>query len=365
LYPKHELASEQPYTFVAIFARIQKRPRIKGRIILAELRRLRIAIAGAGMTGAYLYRLLRNLKCKVDIFNRNPGTKCGISPCAWGISRGFAGFVQASGLDPEKYLLRHSDYVFMDGIQVRADLSTFDKPVLIKDLLEGAEIIRAPLDVTRYDRIIDATGVSRAFLPELKEDILLPCVQWRIRTEAKLSNQIKLGKIGYAWCFPLSNKEYHIGCGSLLSDPREIMKELGWVERNTLPSKGKVVCACSGKIRIPGPFSSQPFVSHNGEAEVWGVGEAIGCVAPLAGDGVVPGMKSARILLDYWEDPVGYQKAILREFSWMERERVVIDKLRGNLNLGFKDAWVLKRNSRRMGMQVGLKEAILLLKNLR
>jgi hypothetical protein len=33
--------------------------------------------------------------------------------------------------------------------------------------------------------------------------------------------------------------------------------------------------------------------------------------------------------------------------------------------VGVKDAWVLKKNSRRMGMQVGLKEAIRLVKNLR
>ncbi len=332
---------------------------------MAKSRKLKVAIAGAGMTGAYLYRLLCNRGHEVDIFDRDPGTRCGISPCAWGTSRGFAELVKAAGLEPEKYFLRHSDYVVMDGIKIPADLATFHKPGLIKDLLKDAEIIHAPIDVAGYDRIIDATGVSRGFLPALKGDILLPCIQWRIRTEAKLENQIKLGKIGYAWCFPLSNDEYHIGCGSLLSDPRKIIKELGWIEKLAWPSNGKVICACSGKIRIPGPLYSQPFVSHDRSVEVWGVGEAIGCVAPLAGDGVVTGMRSAQILFDYWEDPGGYQKAILREFHWMKRERMVIDKLRSNENLDLKDAWVLKKNSRRMGMQVRLKEAILLLKHLK
>ena len=48
----------------------------------------------------------------------------------------------------------------------------------------------------------------------------------------------------------------------------------------------------------------------------------------------------------------------------MEKERQVIDKLLSKGTLRIKDAWVLKKNSRRMGMQVGLKEALLLLRAL-
>jgi hypothetical protein len=95
------------------------------------------------------------------------------------------------------------------------------------------------------------------------------------------------------------------------------------------------------------------------------VGEAIGCVAPLAGDGIVPGMKSVQLLMKWWDDPWGYTRAVLKAFDWMKPERAVIDKLRNNRSLGLNDARVLKRNSRRMGMQVGLKEAASLLKRLR
>jgi flavin-dependent dehydrogenase len=176
-----------------------------------------------------------------------------------------------------------------------------------------------------------------------------------------MNNQIKLGRIGYAWCFPLSDKEYHIGCGSLDSDPRKILKELGWMRH---VSKKDVRCYCSGKIRLTAPQYSQPFVTLDQSHRVWGVGEAIGCVAPLAGDGIVPGMRSVQIFLEHWENPSGYTKAILREFKWMTNERRVIDKLRGNGGLSVGDAWVLRKNSRRMGMEVGLKDAILLLHHL-
>lgn len=320
---------------------------------------MKIAIAGAGMTGAYLYRLLRNRGHEIDVFDRDPGTRCEISPCAWGTSRGFAELVQAAGLDPGKYFLRHFDHIVIDELRIKAHVLTFDKPGLIKDLLQGAEIKYSALDVTRYERTIDATGVSRAFLPVIQEDIILPCVQWRIRTEARLENRIKLGSIGYAWCLPLGQEEFHIGCGSLISDPPKILQELGWVGKEAV---GNIICACTGKIRFTAPQFSLPFVTAEG---VWGVGEAIGCVAPLAGDGVVPGMRSVQILLQRWDDPLGYTAAIQREFRWMKPERKVIDKLRRNRPLGIKEAWVLRSNSRRMGMQIGLPEAERLLKNFR
>ncbi len=322
---------------------------------------MKIAIAGAGLTGAYLYRLLRNQRDDVDVFARDPGTKCGINPCAWGTSRGFAELVKASALEPARYIKRRFDYVAIDERKIKGELMTFDKPRLVKDLLDGAEIKDSSLNPAAYDRIIDATGVSRAFLPRIQDDIILPCIQWRIQAGTLPENRIKLGRIGYAWCFPLSNDQYHMGCGSLISDPHKIIAELGWMQSSDQKTR-KVICACKGQIRLTAPQYAQPFVTGN---RVWGVGESIGCVAPLAGDGVIPGMKSVQILLKWWDNPDGYTKAILKEFSWMKSERRVIDKLRANEPLDVSDAWVLRRNSRRMGMQVGLKEAGFLLKRLR
>ncbi|MGD0233955.1 MAG: NAD(P)-binding protein [Syntrophorhabdales bacterium] len=324
---------------------------------------MKIAIVGAGMTGAYLYRLLAAKGFLIDVFDKRPGTRCGLTPCAWGTSRGFAELVKSSGLDPSKYILRYPDHVVIDGVKIGADVMTIDKQMLIKDLLQDVGVSHSQPDATQYDRVIDATGVSRAFLPSIKDDFILPCVQFRVRSDGQLENQIRLGGIGYAWCFPLSDHEYHIGCGSLFSDPHTILKELGWMRKNT--SRSKMVCACTGTIRLAGPQCSQPFVVAGTDHEVWGVGEAIGCVAPLAGDGIIPGMRSAQILMERWDDPSGYTNAILREFKWMEKERRVVDKARNNEPLGLNDAWTLKKNSRRMAMEVGLKEAATLLKHLR
>jgi flavin-dependent dehydrogenase len=324
---------------------------------------MRVAIAGAGMAGAYLNRLLAARGHSVEIFDRRTTTKCGLTPCAWGTSRGFNELVADVGLKPSNYVLMPSKDLFMDEVKVPADLWTFDKRRLIDDLLRGAQVHYSSPDPSKFDRIIDATGVSRAFLPSISGDIALPCVQYRIRTETAMKNRVKLGAIGYAWSFPLSDREYHVGCGSFVTDPKELLKGIGWIRGEE--ANHEILCSCKGKIRLTGPQRSLPFIMSNGISEVWGVGEAIGCVAPLAGDGVVPGMRSAQLLTDWWDDPEGYATAILQEFSWMGNERRVVDRLIANERLGLRDALILKRNSARMGMGIGLKDALTLLLRLR
>jgi flavin-dependent dehydrogenase len=146
-----------------------------------------------------------------------------------------------------------------------------------------------------------------------------------------------------------------------MAEPGQILDELGWLARTPL----EILCGCIGTIRLTGPHHSLPFVGDGCAEGIWGVGEAIGCVAPLAGDGIVPGMQSVQMLLDAWDNPEQYREALLDEFRWMRDERGVIDRLRGGNNVGIREALVLKRNSRRMGMRVRVRDAVALLRNLR
>jgi flavin-dependent dehydrogenase len=325
---------------------------------------MKLAIAGAGITGAYLFRLLKIEGCEAHLFDRKQVAGCGIKPCAWGTSARFVELVEKAGLQAEKYILRRLDYVLIDDVRIKADLITFDKPQLIRDLLKDAEIRFAPLTTHRYDRVIDATGVVRALLPAIEDDIILGCCQYLIETKEPLENRIKLGSIGYAWCFPLSDDRYHVGCGSLIADPQRILGKLGWLESSSPRFEKKILCRCAGKIRLTGPYQSQPFVVNGCSEGLWGIGESIGCVAPLAGDGIVPGMRSVQLLLDSWDNPRQYMEAVLGEFRWMKDERGVIDKMRKAEGIGLREARVLRRNSKRMGMRVGLREALTLLNNL-
>jgi len=321
----------------------------------------KIAIAGAGICGAYLYKLLHNAGIESDVYDIGSRNRCGQNACAWGTSRGFSELVEAAGLDADAYILGRVDHILMDDVKIAADLMTFEKPGLIKDLLESTRVNYTPLDVAAYDRVIDATGVFRAFLPPVPEpDLLSKCIQWRVATAEVFENRINLGKIGYAWSFPLFTRGYHVGCGSLISNPRSRMEEIGWL-KGIAADDDRVICKCAGAVRLTGPRASQPFVVDG----IWGIGEAIGCVAPLAGDGVVPGMKSVQLLLHHWDDPHEYTEAVLKEFQWMESERRVIDKLREKKHLGIQDALILKKNSKRMGMQIKISDAVKLIKRLR
>jgi hypothetical protein len=87
-------------------------------------------------------------------------------------------------------------------------------------------------------------------------------------------------------------------------------------------------------------------------------------VAPLAGDGIVTGMGTVNLLLKHWDDPGGYEKAVIHEFGWMEEERRILEKLLEGNAPDRHDALVLKGNSRRMGVRIGLKDAASLLKKL-
>lgn len=329
---------------------------------------MRVAIAGAGISGAYMYRLLKNNGFDVTIFDLEHKTNCGINPCAWGTSKGFEDLVKKAGLNPDDYILQRIDHIWFDEIKIKAYMLTIDKPKLIKDLLGDAEIKNSDpykkpftgptwLD---YNRIIDATGVARAYLPPIPNDLISPCYQYRMIVDKPAEIRIKISRVGYAWSFSLSDKEFHVGAGSLVMDPIEILKNLSWIVPGESVTR-KVKCACYSKLRQTAPKGSRPFVTEY----VWGIGEAIGCVAPMLGDGIIHGMRSVQLLLENFHSAVDYERAILREFAWMEKEREVVDRFIQGKPIGLGSALVLQRNTRRMELKLGLWDAFRLLRRAR
>lgn len=324
-----------------------------------------MAIAGAGMIGSYLHRLLKAQGIEADLYGEATGhAACGINPCAWGSTSTFRQHVSAVGLDPEKYILKDLAVVNFEGVDMRAHLLTFDKPRLINDLRKGVEVLSGPVPSHKYERVIDATGARRAYLPPIKDDLLVPCVQYRVRLDGADSSKVIIlyGNLGYSWMFPLSNNEFHIGAGSLLADPRDTLRESGFMNAHR-----NILCSCTGRVRSTSPLASQPFVSNDPArgGEIWGVGESIGAVAPIAGEGNAPGMASANLLVANWDSSRRYTTRILKGFSWMIDERDVIDKVANGQRLGMRDWLILRRTGRRMGAPVSLSETRELLKCLK
>ncbi len=325
---------------------------------------MKIAICGAGLVGSYLHRLLSHANFgQITIFDSPMPhkTSCGISPCAWGTTIGFRELIAAAGLEPAKYILQTSDSILMNELKVKAVAIVFDKPKLIADLLNGVTVVRSSVRKNEFDRIIDATGVARAYLPAINSDVIGSCIQYRVYSREPLEFGINISNLGYAWRFPLSNDEYHIGAGSVVIPPRRMLDKLDWL-KNT-----DQLCACGGGIRLTSPHYSLPLVDmamDRGHCTTWGVGEAIGCVSPLVGEGIISGLKSARLLLANWEDPSAYQRAILKEFSSMKEERKVVEKARQGKRIGLIDAWVLKNSTKRLSMNLELYQALRLLRSI-
>jgi flavin-dependent dehydrogenase len=324
---------------------------------------MKIAVCGAGLVGSYLYRLLNLAGLgTVKIFEKptRSDTTCGIKPCAWGTSAGFEELMEYASLDPAKYTLLTCDEIVTNGVKVKAKAMVIDKPKFIADLMQGVKIITTPVPVADFDVIVDSTGYDRSFLPPIADDVTAYCVQYRVISRDTLDFSIDISNLGYAWCFPMSGDEYHIGAGSISMSPQKMLNKLGWLKN----SSG--VCACTGKIRLSAPYFSLPFVhlSSEGKCSVWGVGESVGCVAPLAGEGIVPGMKSARILVENWGNPEAYQAAILKEFSWMKDERMVLNKAVQGKRLGLLDARVLMNSTKRLKMNLTYDQSLALLKSI-
>ncbi len=309
---------------------------------------MKVAIAGGGMSGSYLYRRLKDQGLHdVDLYDVRKTTTCGCRPCAWGFAPTLGTREMISKVtDPAPLELHRSLQASVDGIKVRSDMLSLDKPALIRELVKGAEIKEGPIDLDGYDRVVDATGVDRAYLPRIENDVIAECTQYRIRSGRPLDLWFRTSSLGYEWCFPLGNEEYHVGFGNVLtkvSDYRPAF--LDDADKGSV----QVLCRCHSRLRLSSPFFSQPFVTGG---KVVGIGESIGAVGPLAGDGNLHAMQTAEMLLEHWDDLDGYVKEVLARYDWMRKERHTAEKIGEGVTPSLSDALVFRRHSRMVGMEM-------------
>jgi flavin-dependent dehydrogenase len=319
-----------------------------------------IAIAGSGMSGAYLFRRLVDEGFQdVDLFDVRKNTACGCRPCAWGYApTAESRRLIAKVVDPSRFELHHSEVISFDGIKIQSDMLTIDKPGLIKELIGDAEVKQGPIDMARYDRVIDATGVSRAYLPPIRDDLIAECAQYRVRSEVPLGFWFRTSSIGYEWCFPLGGDEFHVGFGNLKSDVKSYRppKEMDGNEISV-----KVRCKCQSGVRLTAPFYSQPFVKDN---KVVGIGESIGAVAPLASDGNLYAMQCGEILLEHWNDLDRYSESVLEKYDWMRKERKALEKLMAGRIPSLLDVRTMKKHSNMVGIEMKTTHILKLFRNM-
>lgn len=307
----------------------------------------KVAIAGAGVSGSYLASCLVEMGIPVDLYDLPHQNTCSISPCAWMATSEIVPLIRSAGLDPAHYLLKRFSSALFQGRVFGVDLMTIDKPALIHDLRGSIPVRFDALDPEDYDRIIDATGTNRAFLPPLTDDRLVPCIQYLgVAGPDRDLPEIRCVYGGYAWSFPLGGGRLHVGCLSHAADPALLIKGSGLLEGL------KTACGCRSRLRITSPAGALPFVA----GKIWGAGEAIGCVYPLLGDGIVPALRSVRLLLDSWDDPEAYRRTVLSTFSRMNAEHTLLNTLNAGRRPALKD--ILGMDLSRLCMQVSPKKAV-------
>jgi flavin-dependent dehydrogenase len=261
-----------------------------------------------------------------------------------------------------------------DGLMAKTPLCTINKPSLLQDLTSSLTLTRRQLrfgDADAYDIIVDATGITRAFLPPCTSDLILPTLQHRVTVEP-LGNQHlgagvygnRIPGLGYLWIFPLGNDQYHIGVGGIRLDQHEnIMAQ--FYRENADRYFFSQICSCRGIIRVASPYYSTPFYDFRkrdvGKPQlIIGVGEAIGTVSPFTGEGIIHSLECAGLLADCWPDEKRYASRVLTRFSWMKKERETLDYL---LSYGraagprIRDRWRFYRNAKRSGIRLPLSEA--------
>ncbi len=284
---------------------------------------MKIAIIGAGVSGAFLARMLD--EHQVEVFEGYPKEEH-FPVCAWGASRNMLDYYsKLAGLNFDDYILHVGKKVEMrlpNGNKEFLDclgLVTYHKKRWEEDLLRSIKInygVRCRLDtfpLHKYDYVLDCTGFHRSMLPKVDDELVVPAYEYMV-DNVKHNEFYILGyrnATGYFWYFPLENSRAFIGAG-------DINRRYYGIKEFFEENKGAKILSKIGRpIRITPPTRMEPFYHKN----VIGVGEAIGCVFPLLGEGIIPSLISAEILLNSIDNKIDleyYRRNILKRFKYYD-----------------------------------------------
>lgn len=290
-----------------------------------------INVAGLGIAGSYLLR--RFSQEGIDAKGYDPKRPDYYIPCGYAtnIDR-LSNFAKRAGLEVEKYVLFRSHDVTFSGnnfepvIFPAKGIGTFDKNLFESDMTMGLNIIRESLRPRDRAMVIDATGVSRSILGTHSEDNLMYAMEY-VTGSAKHDDFyfyfFQKGE-GYYWEFPLGNR-FHVGAGGLSRDT--VFSSLKGINGDRITGR---------KIRM------KPLLNGISSGNVIGVGESIGLVSPITGEGILPALESAEFLVqcikkhdDIDEIKLEYEKLVRSRFGYYNRLYDLVSAIQGGKRLKF------------------------------
>lgn len=324
---------------------------------------------GMGVAGSYLMARLKDSEHKVVGYERSLQTKHD-SICAWGtIKSTMNELCSKVGVNFEDYLIHEGKkmHVKLDN-QEEFDiglhgLCTYNKIGLIQDFIKDLDVRygQAPsleLLEKEYDLIVDCTGFHRMYLPKIEHDFFLPTYEYKIEYEDKVPYddffiQPFPGMSGYFWYFPLGEKVAHVGAGDYnkkhVEETNKFFKKYG----------GRITKTVGRPIRLATPDLCKPFF----HGKVIGVGESIGTVYPLLGEGIIPSMICVDIFLEHMYNPAKYEKAVDEYYKIYGKVfKFIRKKIDKNFSIFKSLADVLaifrymKKNEQRFGMEIHMRD---------
>ncbi len=280
------------------------------------------AVIGAGPAGAAYAYFAANNSYKIIVYDyTTPGKK----PCGWAVP-----------IQVEKYLkIPHSTIltkiksfsVYIDGeLAHRYEHGTWgyiiDKPLFLKELLEGIEFEKRHIDLKRNkinaEKIVVATGSATT---KPKKEYLL-AIQQIIKVRRDIDEEhievwFSSDMIGYYWVFPRTNNTLDIGVGGL-ARYHELKERLEKFIKNRYREYKILTPIRGAHINISGvnieKLKQTPPI----------IGEAAGFVYPLTGEGIRPAIASAHALYQDYIHNRGLGKDIINIARWIEIQRKIL-----------------------------------------
>ena len=334
---------------------------------------MKIAIAGAGVAGSYLGFMLQKLGHDVTIFESSK-QETHWAVCAWGASRNILEkFSKDVGLN-------FNEYIFHVGKKLRMELPnnkeesleliglvTYNKQKWEHDLLKNLTVIydfkcSSNFPFVDYDYVLDCTGLHRSLLPKSRTDFIIPAYEYLIENPDTTSNGNEFyvigykGARGYFWYFPIDKGRAFVGAGDI---DRKYYGIKEFFHKN--PS-AKIIKKIGRPIRLAPPKRMEPFFNNN----VIGVGESIGCVFPMLGEGIIPSLLCCEIFLNIFDKSKNfnfklYRNSVLKKFNYYDDVyKIVRLKMEGKLStikhfpLMMKMYLSMKKEEKRFGFEINL-----------
>jgi flavin-dependent dehydrogenase len=295
---------------------------------------MKVAVVGIGVAGAYLMNQLSDHHdIHVKGFERMD-EKNHDAVCAWATCDNvMEGYSKKCGLDFNDYVLHEGKKMTVDvgtginsGNNIYVNLKgmvSYDKLKLIQDMVKGTDIVFSKVPDKNeleqdFDLIIDSTGFHRHYLPKLDEELWIPCVQYKVKYDriGEGNNGIPFDDFylkafpsmsGYFWYFPLGNGYAHIGSGDFRRKHTH-----NFLQEFLNKYKCTVLKKVGRPVRITPPSKCVPFT--DGKKTI-GVGESIGTVYPLLGEGIIPSTICADIFVNNLFDLDNYYREVLSTFK--------------------------------------------------